>query len=778
MPLGRNARSRVPHNAPVVNDTALADVLGSLVVVRPTGQILSWPFSAQHLFGYGPNEAMGRSFVELVVALDERPDMAHLLRTMAPNGTRVAASKRVHKNGRQILVQVAMRSDRGDAGDVILINDRETPPGDATAYATALHPRFRTVFESIPEAILLVDERGAIIEINDQACRLFDYTRDALLGSTVETLVPDRDRRIHANHRAAFARDPRQRPMGIGLELEGRRRDGTVFPVEINLSPLEAAGSQLVLTTIRDLTARKKTEAKFRSLLEAAPDAMIIVDRTGRIALVNSQAERLFGYARRDLVDSTIDMLVPERFRDGHRAHRVGYFGDPHVRPMGSGLELWGRRKDGSEFPVEISLGPVETEEGTLVTAAVRDVTERKRLEAARRRAEELEVRTAQEASRLKSEFLANMSHELRTPLNAVIGFAEMMHDGKAGSVSAMQVEFLEDILTSSRHLLQLINDVLDLSKVEAGKIDVRPERVDLPALILEVNGILRSMAAQKQIDVTVDVDPVVHTVIADPGKLKQVLYNFLSNALKFTPDRGRVHVRALALEPSEFELQVEDTGVGISAEDMTRLFVEFQQLDASLAKKYPGTGLGLALTRRLVEAQGGRVGARSQPARGSTFFAILPRAPLGKAPGMPESGDARPVVLVVDDDASALTLASHALAEHGYAPRLCSNAEEALRVATTEHPAALVVDLVMPAMDGVAFLERFRAQSGVGTVPAIVWTQGDFTSADLIRLRAVAHAVVWKDQGTAALVDELRRFRPPNAKVAAGEKATEPDDA
>jgi len=612
------------------DSAAMADVMGALVTVQPSGDILSWPPSAEHLFGYAPNEALGRSFLDLVVSEGDRGDMARLLRTAAPQVTRLAASSRTHKNGHRIVVDVAIRSDSSDARDVILINERQAADGDGNAYTGTLQGSFRTVFESIPEAILLVDQNGIIIEANAQACRLFDYTRDALLGAGVDSLVPDRDRRIHASHRAAFARDPRQRPMGIGLELSGRRRDGTVFPVEINLSPLDPSGSQLVLTTIRDLTARKKTEAKFRSLLEAAPDAMIIVDRTGRIALVNSQAERLFGYARRELVDASIDVLVPERFRHGHRSHRVGYFGDPHVRPMGSGLELWGRRKDGSEFPVEISLGPVETEDGTLVTAAVRDVTERKRLEAARRRAEELEVRTAHEASRLKSEFLANMSHELRTPLNAVIGFAEMMHDGKAGPVSAMQVEFLDDILTSSRHLLQLINDVLDLSKVEAGKIDVRPERVDLSALILEVNGILRSMSAQKQIEVTMYVDPDVGTVVVDPGKLKQVLYNFLSNALKFTPDTGRVHVRALASGATDFQVQVEDTGVGISADDMARLFVEFQQLDSSVAKKYPGTGLGLALTRRLVEAQGGRVSARSEVGRGSMFVVILPRAPLG----------------------------------------------------------------------------------------------------------------------------------------------------
>ena len=266
--------------------------------------------------------------------------------------------------------------------------------------------------------------------------------------------------------------------------------------------------------------------------------------------------------------------------------------------------------------------------EGTLVTAAVRDVTDEQRLEEARRK--------VLEASRLKCEFLANLSHELRTPLNAIIGFAELMHDGKVGAISAHQQEYLGDILTSSRHLLQLINDVLDLSKIEAGKMEFRPEPVDLAKVIGAVKDILRTLAAQKQIRVEVEIDAGVTGVSVDQAKLKQVLYNYLSNALKFTADEGRVVVRVASEGPEGFRLEVEDTGSGVRPEDMDRLFIEFQQLDASIAKKHAGTGLGLALTKRIVEAQGGQVAARSTPGKGSVFSAVLPRvAPLaGEAGG------------------------------------------------------------------------------------------------------------------------------------------------
>ncbi|HEY5937346.1 MAG TPA: ATP-binding protein [Kofleriaceae bacterium] len=230
-----------------------------------------------------------------------------------------------------------------------------------------------------------------------------------------------------------------------------------------------------------------------------------------------------------------------------------------------------------------------------------------------------------QEASRLKSEFLANMSHELRTPLNAIIGFNELVYRGKAGPISERQREFLNDSLSSARHLLQLVNDILDLAKVEAGKMDFRPEVVDLVALAGEIRDVLRGFATSKKLRVETDVDPALGPVVVDPARVKQVLYNFLSNAIKFT-DEGTVRIRIAPYGPAEFRIDVEDTGIGISRENATKLFVEFQQLDASAAKRYQGTGLGLALTKRIVEGHLGRVEVTTELGQGSTFSAILPR--------------------------------------------------------------------------------------------------------------------------------------------------------
>jgi len=377
-------------------------------------------------------------------------------------------------------------------------------------------------------------------------------------------------------------------------------------------------------------------DAYLAAIIASSDDAIISKDLNGIVTSWNPSAERMFGFSASEMIGTSITRIIPrERLSEE----------DFVLARVRSGLrvehfETVRQRKDGSAVEISLTVSPIRDDAGTILGASkiARDVTERNRLrelkrlaaeerEAARRTALEAENRRIVEANRVKNEFVANMSHEFRTPLNSIIGFTELLFQGRVPPDSPKHKEFLGDVLRSVRHLLQLINDILDLAKVESGRIDFRPQTVDVPALVGEVRDVVRGIAAGRGTTIEMAVDAAVTTVTLDPARLKQVLYNYLSNAVKFSPDNGRIFIRVRPECEETFRLEVEDNGIGIAADDLPRLFVEFQQLDSSRSKRHQGTGLGLALTRRIVEAQGGRVRVTSEPGVGSTFYAVLPRA-------------------------------------------------------------------------------------------------------------------------------------------------------
>jgi PAS domain S-box-containing protein len=591
-----------------------------------------------------------------------------------------------------------------------------TTPSDET---------FRLIVEAAPNAIVVIDQSGSMLLVNSQTEKLFGYGREELLDRPVEMLVPMRFRANHPRLRESFFADVQARPMGAGRDLFGLRKDGTEFPVEIGLNPIRTDEGMLVLSAIADITERKRAERRFRLAIESAPSGMIMVDQRGEIVLVNSQAEHLFSYSREELIGKSVEMLVPERLRAHHPAYRGGFFAHPESRLMGAGRDLFGRRKDGTEFPVEIGLNPIETDEGVLALSAIVDITERKLLE------QELRLRLDElaAADRQKDEFLATLAHELRNPLAPIRNAMQILKLPAADETMRQRAKEMID--RQLHHMVRLVDDLLDVSRIITGRIELRKAYFDLTEAVTRAVETAEPLIEARGHQLLVSMPPEPVMVHADLVRLSQIISNLLTNAAKYTPTPNPIWLTAES-EGSDVVLHIKDQGLGIESKMLDRIFELFVQADTSPTRAQGGLGIGLTLVKRLVELHNGSVTASSLGiGRGSEFVVrfpadidvgeVVPGRVLDDAQRLAERGERR--VLVVDDNVDAAESIAMLLQASGFSVRCVYDGVSALSVASAFHPDIIVLDIGLPDISGYEVAKRLRARPDFERIPIVAVT-------------------------------------------------------
>jgi PAS domain S-box-containing protein len=598
----------------------------AMVVVNQAGEIVLLNVQAEKQFGYSRDELIGqkvtniipKGFAERLIA-DGTRTAAEALAQQIGTGIELIARRRNHS---EFPIEIMLSPLESAEGTLVTAAIRDiTVRKNAEKHLAQMEGRYRGLLEAAPDAMVVVNQAGEIVLLNVQAENQFGYSRDELVGQRVTNIIPKgfAERLIADGTRTAAEALAQQ--IGTGIELVAQRKDHSEFPIEIMLSPLESAEGILVTAAIRDITVRKNAdkhlaqmEGRYRGLLEAAPDAMVVVNQAGEIVLLNVQAEKQFGYSRDELVGQKVTNIIPEGFAERLIADALRSTEDALAQQIGTGIELTGRRRNRSEFPIEIMLSPLESTEGILVTAAIRDITTRKKDEAHL-------VDKVEELKRSNEElaqFAYIASHDLQEPLRMVASYTQLLSRRYKGKLDSDADEFIAFAVDGASRMQRLIQDLLAYSRVGTKGMDLLPISSEEALQQALIN--LRGAVVESGALVTHDPLPAV---LADETQLVQLFQNLIGNAIKYqSPGIPRVHICADKNAGKKWTFSVKDNGLGIDPQYFDKIFGMFQRLHKR--EEFAGTGIGLAICKKIVERHGSTISVESEPGKGSTFrFAL-----------------------------------------------------------------------------------------------------------------------------------------------------------
>ena len=524
---------------------------------------------------------------------------------------------------------------------------------EANQLVESSRQRYVDLYDYAPVCYVTLDGQGCILEMNLTGTALLGIERARLVGRPFLLFVAKQDRNAFHNHLKRCRQADGSVSSEIGLSLSGERaasvqlvsiayrdkdRNATVYrttitdlterkraeealqrmrdALEVRVQERTAELESINEALRREMTARRRAEEQFRDMIESAPDAIVMVDGRGRILHVNNETVRIFGYERQEMLHQPVEMLLPQRFRGAHVTHRDTYYLQPQTRPMGAGPDLFGRRKNGSEFPVEIRLSPVNTEEGVLVISVVRDITDRKKVEDELR----LQKKLLEEKVREMDDFIHVVSHDLKEPLRGIDAYAGFLLEDYADRLDEEGKRYLNALRTSALRMNHLIRDLLTLASLS--RKESTRTKVHLKSILAEVRRDLEFSIRQKGAEI--QVHSPLPSIYGDPTQIREVFKNLLSNAIKFNNAPAPLVEIAAREEGNFHQISIKDNGIGIDPRYAERIFVLFERLHHQ--EEFEGTGAGLAICKKMIEGNGGKIWVESNLGEGSTFFFTLPK--------------------------------------------------------------------------------------------------------------------------------------------------------